>query len=223
MYWREKERFRGQETQISRKQDPILLLGVQFVESRLVRTSDRDYVGSTTPWYVWMEQFTSCGGFYWAAEPQETGVHSSPWPGAILCSQFLPISQPQFSHPDNRANPISSVGLLSKWIKRSKEYFEMQILCSLVLMSPKRSPDISKSSRYPWSIPVLHTRKPSRGTEALVLLFYVVFWGSPWPCHGSGSQFLSHRVWSHPKPCFSGNTEQAPYMQSLHTWLLITP
>lgn len=89
-------------------------------------------------------------------------------------------------------------------------------------MSPKRSPDISKSSTYPWSIPVLHRRKASRGTEALAHLFYVVFWGSPRPCHGSGSQFLSHSVWSHPKPHFAGDTEQAPYMHSLHTWLLIT-
>lgn len=49
MYRWEMERFRGQETQISRKKGLILLSGVQFVESRLVRTSDRDYVGSTTP------------------------------------------------------------------------------------------------------------------------------------------------------------------------------
>lgn len=42
-------RIRGQETQISRKKGLHLLAGVQFVESRLVRTSDRDYAGSTTP------------------------------------------------------------------------------------------------------------------------------------------------------------------------------
>ena len=49
MYWWERERFRRQETQISRKKGLVLLPREQFVESRLARTSDRDYVGSTPP------------------------------------------------------------------------------------------------------------------------------------------------------------------------------
>lgn len=69
-------------------------------------------------------------------------------------------------------------------------------------MSPKRSPDISKSSTYPWSIPVLHRRKPSRGTEALAHLFYVVFWGSPWPCHSSSSQIFVPQCLIPPKAMF---------------------
>lgn len=101
----------------------------------------------------------------------------------------------------------------------SKEYFEMQILCSLVLMPPKRSPDISKSSRYPWSIPVLQMRGPSRGTDALVHLFYVGFCRSPWPCRGSGSKLLAHgdRVPSQAMFCWRHGTS---IMQCVHTWLL---
>lgn len=98
----------------------------------------------------------------------------------------------------------------------SKEYFEMQILCSPVLMPPKRSPDISKSSRYPWSIPVLQMRTLSRGTSALVHLFYVGLCGSPWPCHGSGSQLQP--IMS--EPSFADDIEQASHTQRIPTGFL---
>lgn len=102
----------------------------------------------------------------------------------------------------------------------SKEYFEMQILCSLLLMPPKRSPDISKSSRYPWSIPVLQMRTPSGGTSALARLFYVRFCGSPWPCHGSGSWFPAQSDQASSKPHSTGDLAQASHTQSIPTGFL---
>lgn len=102
----------------------------------------------------------------------------------------------------------------------SKEYFEMQILCSLLLMPPKRSPDISKSSRYPWSIPVLQMRTPSGGTSALAHLFYVGFCGSPWPCHGSGSWFPAQSDQASSKPHSTGDLAQASHTQSIPTRFL---
>lgn len=79
-----------------------------------------------------------------------TGDSSSQLSLAWCCPVLIIPSHLSASvFPSRRDSPISSTGLLSKRIKRSKEYFEMQILCSLVLMSPKRSPDISKSSTYP--------------------------------------------------------------------------
>lgn len=96
MYWWEQERFRGQETQISRKKGLVLLPGKQLVESRVTRTSGRGNVGSAPPWYARMEQLACHGCSYtWAAEPRGRGVHCSPCPGATPCSHIPP--QPPLS------------------------------------------------------------------------------------------------------------------------------
>lgn len=102
----------------------------------------------------------------------------------------------------------------------SKEYFEMQILCSLLLMPPKRSPDISKSSRYPWSIPVLQMRTLSGGISALAHLFYVGFCGFPLTCHGSGSRFPAQSDQASSKPRSTGDLAQALHTQSIPTRFL---
>lgn len=63
-----------------------------------------------SPRYVWTEQFACRGCSYnRAAEPQETGVHCSPPPGAILRSHFPP--QP----PLSRARLLDSVFPSRQW------------------------------------------------------------------------------------------------------------